>query len=125
MDTKHMTNRITLLAAAGLISATGFAQSVNRMNTDKDSLVTTGHSRSLIATAESFIIIPGERHEDLWVHPELVSVPGTGRVELRVRATDRRGTHLPSSLIYFSPITTFKTPLPYKFLTASFRQKVC
>src|SRR3546814_19099136 len=64
--------------------------------------------------------MPGKSHEDLWVHPELVSVPGTGRVELRVRATDRRGKDQHSDLIYFSTIDSFKTLQPLKEGTAPY-----
>lgn len=51
---------------------------------------------SLVRDVEAMVIIPGESHEDLWVHPNLVTIPGDPvRIELALRATDRRGGEWP------------------------------
>lgn len=107
-----MIRRIFLLStAATFIATNGFAQAAR---------VTTGHPRSLIETAESFVIIPGESHEDLWVHPELVSVPGAERVEFRVRPTDRRGKDKHGDFLYFSTKDHFRTLQPLSDGTAPY-----
>ncbi len=51
-----------------------------------------GADDSIVRSVASAVIIPGSAHEDLWVHPNLVTVPGDPiQVELALRSTDRRG----------------------------------
>src|SRR5690606_5546138 len=57
-----------------------------------DTVYVKGSVSSLIQEVESFVLIPGNTHEEAWVHPELVTVPGaSAAIEFRVRPTDRLG----------------------------------
>jgi hypothetical protein len=54
--------------------------------------VISGAPSSLVRQVESSVIITGDTHEELWVHPNLVTVPGDPvSIELAFRSTDRRG----------------------------------
>jgi hypothetical protein len=55
--------------------------------------IVDGAEDSIIREIASGVIIPGRAHEDLWVHPNLVTIPGNPiQMELALRSTDRRGS---------------------------------
>lgn len=68
---------------------------------------------SLVEKIETAIIIPGDTHEDLWVHPEVVTIPGKPIVvELRTRTTDRHGKDQHTLSHYFRTDDFFTTLHP-------------
>lgn len=88
-------------------------------HTATNALVTAGAAESLVRQVESFVIIPGEAHEELWVHPELFTLPGRPvGVELRARTTDRLGKDQHSVWHYFRTDETFRVLRPLEAPTA-------
>ncbi|MEI9806614.1 MAG: sialidase family protein [Bacteroidota bacterium] len=84
-----------------------------------------GHASSLIAKTESFVIIPGDTHKDLWVHPEMVTIPGSSiGVEFRVKPTDRYGKDQHGEFTYFSTGDLFKKLTPLGQRTAPYWDRV-
>jgi len=76
----------------------------------KNPIITNGADESLVQKIESAVIIPGGKHEKLWVHPEVVTIPGTPIVcELRVRTTDRRGRDHHTDWHYFQTDDYFQS----------------
>lgn len=81
--------------------------------TFEDPIMTTGAAESLVQDVRSAVIIPGESHEDLWVHPNVVAIPGNPVViELSLRSTDRNGEDRHSTFNYFRTEDDFKTLRP-------------
>jgi hypothetical protein len=81
--------------------------------------VIKGAQNSIIREIESAVIIPGEAHEDLWVHPNLVTVPGNPiRIELALRSTDRKGGDRHTLFNYFRTDDDFQSLLPLDKPTA-------
>jgi hypothetical protein len=73
-------------------------------------IITNGADESLVQIIESAVIIPGDTHEDLWVHPELVTIPGKPIViEFRARTTDRYGKDQHTEWHYFRTDDFFQT----------------
>ncbi|MGM0531815.1 MAG: non-reducing end alpha-L-arabinofuranosidase family hydrolase [Bacteroidota bacterium] len=70
-----------------------------------DPIVTQGDESSIVSYAESSVIIPGDTHEKLWVHPELMTIPGDPIIiEMRARTTDRSGGDRHNEWILSNPI---------------------
>ncbi len=77
------------------------------------SIVVEGAVESLVKEVETDVILPGQSHDDLWVHPEMVSIPGSPIVcELRARRTDRYGRDQHEECYYFRTEDDFRTLLP-------------
>ncbi|HPB10419.1 MAG TPA: DUF4832 domain-containing protein [Kiritimatiellia bacterium] len=75
--------------------------------------VTEGAEGSLVARIESAVIIPGAAHRELWVHPELLTVPGSsGAIEFRARTTDRLGKDSHAEWHTFATTNGFRTLEP-------------
>ncbi|MCG3147302.1 MAG: hypothetical protein PCFJNLEI_00741 [Verrucomicrobiae bacterium] len=74
----------------------------------------TAAPESIVDRFESVIIVPGQAHEDLWVHPELLtSRPGNPpRIELRAVSTDRYGRDKHSLWHYYQTDDLFETLTP-------------
>lgn len=90
-----------------------------------DTLITRGHASSLIGEVRAKVVIVGDDHEALWVHPELVSDPDhPERIEFRVRPTDRYGKDGHGDYIYFETIDFFETLSPIAKPTSNFWQYV-
>jgi hypothetical protein len=87
--------------------------------------MTQGAEASLVREVESAVIIPGNAHKELWVHPEVLTVPGEPiRVELRARTTDRLGKDQHAVWHLFKTDNGFKTLEPLTALTeAVWRRK--
>lgn len=82
-------------------------------------LITYGADESLVQRIESAVIIPGDSHKDLWVHPEIVTIPGDSIVcELRARTTDRCGGDYHTKWHYFRTYDFFKSIYPVKNIVA-------
>lgn len=76
-------------------------------------LVTEGEASSLVGRIESDIIIPGTAHEQLWVHPELVSSRDNPDVcEVRAVETDRHGRDRHTRRHYFRTEDDFRRLVP-------------
>lgn len=72
-----------------------------------------GADKSLVDKIESDVIIPGASHEALWVHPEVVTIPGDPIIcELRARETDRRGKDQHTTWHYFQSADFFASLQP-------------
>jgi hypothetical protein len=72
-------------------------------------IITYGADESLVQIIESAVIIPGDTHEDLWVRPELVTIPGNPIViELRTFTTDRKGKDQHAAWHFFKTNDLFK-----------------
>lgn len=83
-------------------------------------IVTQGAEHSLVRQVESAVIIPGNTHEELWVHPEVMTVPGNPVVvELRTRTTDRLGKDQHTTWHYFRTDDLFRTLQPVTNFTAA------
>jgi len=81
--------------------------------------VVKGAENSLVREIESAVIVPGETHEDLWVHPNLVTVPGNPiQIELALRSTDRRGGDKHTLFNYFRTDDEFQSLRPIAKPTA-------
>jgi len=79
----------------------------------EDPIVTKGGESSIVSHAESAVIIPGETHDALWVHPELMTIPGDPIIiEMRARTTDRRGGDRHRAWHYFQTKDYFNTLQP-------------
>ena len=64
--------------------------------------IVSGAEISIVREIASAVIIPGCSHDDLWVHPNLVTIPGNPiQVELALRSTDRRGGDRHTRFNYF------------------------
>lgn len=86
----------------------------------QDPVVTKGADESIVRHVESAVIIPGDTHNDLWVHPNLVTVPGDPIViELALRSTDRRGGDRHTVFNYFRTDDYFQTLRPIAEPTAA------
>ncbi|MDA3926736.1 MAG: hypothetical protein PF904_18780 [Kiritimatiellae bacterium] len=86
----------------------------------KKAVVTKGAAESIVNEIESVVIIPGESHETLWVHPELMTTPGDPvQIELRVRDTDRKGRDQHKAWNCFKTDADFKTLQPIPESTSS------
>lgn len=84
-----------------------------------------GATESIIGRAESGVIIPGDSHVDLWVHPELVTIPGNPVIcEFRTRTTDRRGKDKHTEFHYFHTSDRFKFTLPAEKPAAKFWKRI-
>ncbi|OGV68859.1 MAG: hypothetical protein A2283_10935 [Lentisphaerae bacterium RIFOXYA12_FULL_48_11] len=83
-------------------------------------IITQGADGSLIGKVESAVIIPGSVHEELWVHPEVMTIPGNPVViELRARTTDRLGHDKHTTWHYFRTEDLFRTLKPVTNSTAT------
>lgn len=90
-----------------------FSCNPSNKTTKNDPLIINGADGSLVGSIESSVIIPGDTHDDLWVHPEVVTIPGNPIVlELRARTTDRRGRDQHSLFHYFRTKDFFQTLSP-------------
>ena len=86
----------------------------------REPIVTQGADGSLVRQVESAVIIPGNTHDELWVHPELFTIPGSPLVvELRARTTDRLGKDAHSTWHYFQSDDAFFSLRPLAAPTAS------
>ncbi len=86
----------------------------------REPIVTQGAEGSLVLRVESAVIIPGNTHDELWVHPEVLTVPGKPIVsELRARTTDRFGKDAHSTWHYFRTDDAFFSLRPLAAPTAS------
>ncbi len=66
------------------------------------SSIVMGAEDSIVREIASAVIIPGNVHDDLWVHPNLVTIPGNPiQLELSLRSTDRRGGDRHTVFNYF------------------------
>ena len=76
-------------------------------------VVTQGAEESVVRQIESAVIILGDTHDDLWVHPNLVSVPGNPIIiELSLRSTDRQGGDKHTVANYFRTDNSFQSMRP-------------
>jgi hypothetical protein len=88
-------------------------------------IVTHGAEGSLVREIESSVIIPGDSHDDLWVHPELMSLPGDPLViELRLKSTDRFGKDRHEQWLAFRTDDKFETLSAIPAPTASIWKRV-
>ena len=79
----------------------------------RNAAVVEGAENSMVREIQSAVIIPGETHEDLWVHPNLVTIPGDPiRIELALRSTDRRGGDRHTVWNYFRTDDDFESLRP-------------
>jgi len=79
----------------------------------RNPMVIKSNKESIVREIESAVIIPGDTHEDLWVHPNLVTIPGDPiTIELMIRSTDRRGGDRHSTYNYFRTDDDFNTIRP-------------
>lgn len=120
-----MTNRrmrVAVSAVSGMMLGTGL------MAADRPAgglgfanpIVTPGAAASLVRQAESAVIIPGGAHEELWVHPELFSIPGDPvAIEFRARTTDRLGKDAHATWHYFRTEDAFRSLSPLPVPTAA------
>lgn len=84
-----------------------------------DPVITQGAEGSLVQRVESAVIIPGCMHEELWVHPEVMTVPGNPiTVELRARTTDRLGKDQHTAWSYFRTDDSFRMLQPITNISA-------
>lgn len=104
------TDRVTIVAAillGSMIQVHG--QQIKSFSFHPERVV-QGATGSILGRAESGVIIPGDSHTDLWVHPELVTIPGNPPgCEFRARTTDRRGRDQHSEFHYFYTADLFHT----------------
>lgn len=78
--------------------------------TFNDPTIIAGGEGSIIEKIESAVIIPEAYHEDLWVSPKLVTIPGNPIVcELLARTTDRKGKDQHTKSHYFRTDDFFET----------------
>lgn len=76
-------------------------------------IVVEGAGASLVKKVETDVVVPGDSHDDLWVHPEMISVPGDLIIcELRARRTDRDGRDQHAESYYFRTADDFRTLHP-------------
>ena len=108
---KSINGRIDLLGFLCMwISLGSFSCNQANKTKESDPILTNGAVESLVDRIESAVIIPGDTHKDLWVHPEVVTIPGDPIVvELRARTTDRRGKDQHSLSHYFRTDDFFQT----------------
>lgn len=121
MKSIHRNIPVLILAAMMLVGTDGEAaeSKADRM-TFGNPIVTQGAVGSLVRQVESAVIIPGDTHEDLWVHPELMTIPGQPLViELRARTTDRLGKDKHSTWHYFRTDDAFRTLQPLSVPTTN------
>ncbi len=86
----------------------------------KNPVITQGADGSLVERIESAVIIPWNAHEELWVHPEVMTIPGNPVVvELRARTTDRLGKDRHTTWHYFRTMDLFGTLQPVTNFTAA------
>ncbi len=79
----------------------------------KDPTIIDGAEGSIIKRIESAVIIPEDFHEDLWVTPTLVTIPGNPIIcELVARTTDRKGADKHTIAHYFRTDDFFETLQP-------------
>jgi len=72
-----------------------------------------GAEDSIVREVASAVIIPGRAHDDLWVHPNLVTIPGNPiQVEMALRSTDRRGGDKHTVFNYFRTDDDFRSLCP-------------
>ena len=82
-------------------------------------IVVKGAKESIVREVESAVIIPGDTHHHLWVHPNLVTIPGDPiRIELALRSTDRRGGDRHTVFNYFRTDDDFQNLRPIDKPTA-------
>jgi hypothetical protein len=82
--------------------------------------IVNGAEDSIVREVASAVIIPGCAHEDLWVHPNLVTIPGNPvQMELALRTTDRRGGDRHTDLHYFRTDDDFGSLYPIDNPTSS------
>ncbi len=87
--------------------------------------VVKGAEISFVREIETAVIIPGEIHEDLWVHPNLVTIPGNPiQIELALRSTDRGGGDRHTIFNYFRTEDDFQTLQPIDKPTAQDWQRI-
>ena len=76
-------------------------------------IITNAADESLVRRIESAVIVSGDTHENLWVHPEVVTIHGNPIMcELRARTTDRRGGDCHTKWHYFQTDDFFRTIYP-------------
>lgn len=120
-------NRIVFFI--GVIAATCLVGCSNRIvaqgKTGAAPLLLTGHPSSIIARTESSVIIPGDTHVDLWVHPEMATIPGSPiGIEFRVKPTDRYGKDKHGEFTYFTTDNYFRTLKPLDKRTAAYWDRI-
>lgn len=102
-----------LVAQASTALAGATPASTERWGFREPDLVSEGAADSLVKRIRSAIIIPAGDHEELWVHPELFTTPGSpGAAEFRARTTDRSGKDQHSTWHYFRTADGFRTLQP-------------
>lgn len=113
------------LVAAGLCLTSGMSAEHKARLGFADPIITQGAERSLVSQIESAVIIPGSAHEELWVHPEVMTIPGNPVVvELRARTTDRLGKDQHTTWHYFRTDDSFRTLQPMtNFTVAAWKRK--
>lgn len=111
---RHSTTDRAVFFAVMLWNVSGFAAEGGWVRPSvTNALVTQGAEGSLVKQIESAVIVPGEAHEELWVHPEIMTIPGTPIIaELRARSTDRLGKDHHTQWHYFLSDDSFKTLRP-------------
>ena len=79
-----------------------------------------GAKDSIIRTVASAVIIPGDTHKDLWVHPNMATIPGDPiKIELELRSTDRNGRDKHTVCHYFRTDDDFRHLYPIDNPTAT------
>jgi len=83
----------------------------------RDPVIKKGDKKSLVQRTESAVLIPGNTHEDLWIAPTIVTVPGNPIIfEMSLISTDRRGKdqvndrHFYKTDDYFKTLITIEQP---------------
>ena len=110
----------TETAITGDGSNGGLRQESHHRVSFQDPVVTKGADESIVRHVESAVISPGDTHNDLWVHPNLVTIPGEPIViELALRSTDRRGGDRHTVFNYFRTDDYFQTLRPIPEPTAA------
>ena len=106
--------RIVILAALFSLVIAGNAQEEGSLQMSFQSpMAIRGAKESIVQEIESAVIIPGDTHEDLWVHPNLVTTPGDPiAIELALRSTDRKGRDKHTVFNCFRTDDDFKTIHP-------------
>jgi len=81
--------------------------------------VVKGADSSIVQNIASAVIIPGDTHEDLWGHPNLVTIPGNPvQIEVALRSTDRRGGDRQTAFNHFRTDDDFQSLQPIEKPTA-------
>lgn len=125
-DEKSIMKRIaTLTALFSLVIAVHAQQQEGNKMSFRNAKVIKGSENSIVREIESAVIIPGQTHEDLWVHPNLVTIPGDPiKMEISLRSTDRKGGDRHTVFNYFQTADDFQTLGPIEIPEAEAWQRI-